>query len=916
MKNKILTTILFFISFSNLLLAQKDIPGLDWKKTFGGEKSEVAHDVISTLDGNIVIVGETTSPPAQKKDGYWLLLDPSGKKISEKIFGSEEDDQLHSVIQTYDGNFVMAGYSKDTLGNGEKDGWLLKMDIEGNILWKKLLGESKDDEFESVRETPDGGLVVVGYFNHRKNQEDMWIYRAHADGDKIWQKSFGDKGFDKAKDLVLTPDGGYAIAGITSKGKGSRNIWLFILDKEGQPEYHHFFGTRQWENIESITATQDGGYALVGVAKTNLKNKGNGLKDMWLIKTDFDGEELWQQTYGGSGNEYAYGITETIDGGFILVGYTFSHVMGANTSKAMILKTDQKGQVVWQQDPPFGGRANDKLHAVVEMQDGGIVMVGTTRSKKEKAKKNDVWAMRMHADFYVNKRKASKLVIQKIELKEEDGNKILEEGENAFILVEVKNEGADDVFDADLILDEITSTKNISFEPYFKVGNIAAGQTKAYKIPVIGEEGLEVKDVALGIGFTDASRTRTPMKEFRFSTKPLEIPSNYLKIKWIYPLMKEYADGKKVIKESKTNIKVIAKSDQPLKRKHFTILINGIPYDDGSKAGEGDLKAKSSGKNLYTYTYSNEILLGLGVNDIEVVVNNGSNSTSAGKIQIEYSNKPNVHIIAVGIEHDDLNFTTNDAKDFAESFKNQEGKLFDKIFLTTLISGQNTKAGLVQTDGEVIKKIFRDIQDKYSYTIYQQDLLLIFISSHGRNINNKFKIIPSDFGIAGEDVLVDYNKDIISQLEEIPCNKLMFIDACQSGTIGQNLVGTEINEKTASLEQQRAAALEKLNKQYKNTNTIASSGSTESSWEDKAWNNGAFTEAIIGAFNNESYDDENGTFQVSTDNKIITFGELFEYIGRRVPAMIKKVKKNGTQNPFMSAEQLMKTKDLPIYEIQ
>ena len=386
-------------------------------------------------------------------------------------------------------------------------------------------------------------------------------------------------------------------------------------------------------------------------------------------------------------------------------------------------------------DPPFGGRANDRLNAVVQMQDGRLITVGVTESKSEQANKKDIWVICLHPAYKINPNSSSSLLVNTVQLKDEDNN-ILDEGEQSYLLLEVKNEGKEAAYDIDLNIDEITRAANIDFKKHFKVGHIPAGGSKTISIPIKGEKGLELKDVALGFGLADASRTRTQPKKFQFATQPLDVPSNFLKVKKIYPKLENKTDSTIVVKEETTTIKVIAKSDQPLKRKHFTIFINGQPYQKGSKAGETGLRAKAKNKNLFTYTFTGEIKLGLGVNEVEVRVKNASKEESTGVFKIEYTNKPNIHIVALGIGHDDLDFTTNDAKDFANSFKNQEGKLFDKIYLTTLISGENTKSGLIQTDGAVIKKVFNDLEDKYNYTIYKNDLLLVFISSHGRNINN------------------------------------------------------------------------------------------------------------------------------------------------------------------------------------
>jgi uncharacterized caspase-like protein len=99
------------------------------------------------------------------------------------------------------------------------------------------------------------------------------------------------------------------------------------------------------------------------------------------------------------------------------------------------------------------------------------------------------------------------------------------------------------------------------------------------------------------------------------------------------------------------------------------------------------------------------------------------------------------------------------------------------------------------------------------------------------------------------------------------------------------------------------------------TSTLASCDANESSWEDKVWGNGAFTRAIIGAFRNEEYKDDGGSFRPSADDEVITLGELVAYIDRRVPQMIKDAGKNGTQHPFISQEQLLKVKDIPLFKI-
>jgi hypothetical protein len=407
-------------------------------------------------------------------------------------------------------------------------------------------------------------------------------------------------------------------------------------------------------------------------------------------------------------------------------------------------------------------------------------------------------------------------------------------------------------------------------------------------------------DATFSIICTDASRSRTQPVELKVALNPLNLPSNYLAIKWLKPEI-----GQQEVKSPTLSIRLKTWSDKKLNRGHFTILLNGEPYKVGQKAGETGLADKGKARDVFTYEYTNTVELRPGMNTIEVVVDNGSKKVSSEVLNIEYSDKPNLHVIAIGIEHDDLQFTTQDAKDFAASFTGQDGRLFDKVYMTTLVSGVRTRSGIFQTEGEVVKKTLRDLKDNYNYTIYEGDLLLLFVSSHGKTVNQDFKIIPTDFGVEGEKSLIDYRKDVVEQLGALPCRKLVFIDACHSGSYETSTTNTG--------EAPSATTAKTLLGIGGDASTLASCRSDESSWEDASWNNGAFTEAIIAAFKNETYQDANGEFSPTNGDGVLTVGELFDYLQRRVPQMLLDAGKKGTQHPYMAAEQLGRVRDIEIF---
>lgn len=899
-------------------------PGLAWKRIYGGKKSETTHDVISSYVGQILVAGETNSPPAQKQDGLLLFLDAKGDTIFQKNYGGAGDDVFKAVIQTYDGNFVLAGHTT-SIGNGKSDAWLLKVNTLGDTLWQKTFGGTGDDAFLDIIQTSDGHLVAVGSTT-QNGREDTWVYKMYEDGETIWQQTYGNRGFDQATAIVEGRDGNYGIAGITSSGKGSRNIWLFILNKESKPLYHQIFGSRQWEEVGGLAATADGGYALAGYAKTDIKNKGAGLKDMWVIKTDAAAREIWQRTYGGTGNDSALDIVETPDGGLVVAGYTFSHLMGANTPESMLIKVNGRdGKLLWEQKPAFGGSGSDELSAVVLMSDGSLVLAGQTDSKQEGAKSLDLWVIRLVPEYVPTTTLPTEIAVKDLQIKGIK-NGVLTENDEAYLIFTLENTGTEDAFDIDVSLLDKAATPGLSFPKLVKAGFLGKGQSKKINLPLRTKAVTKISTARLEVHFSDASRTRGKSNELSVTVKPAEIPSNFLQVEWVNPSREEFPSGKKDVKMAKVSIKVLARSDRPLKSGSFSVLVNGQPYKAGQKAGEAGLRPKNNERDasgMYLYTYTNLLTLATGISELEVVVENDGKKESTGKFKIEFNDQPNLHVISLGVQHDDLLFTTKDAQDFAASFQNQDGKVFDKVYMRTLVSGDSL-SGLAQTDGEIIKQAFADLKEKYNYTIYERDFLVLFISSHGRSVNNTFKIVPTDFIMAGEKALVDFQDDIIGQVDKIACNKLIFIDACQSGTIGATAASGTNPEANAALtpeekakeEAKKAKAIVALSGAATGTNTLASCDANESSWEDKVWGNGAFTKAIIGAFNNESYKDSAGTFRPTTDDDVITLGELHAYITRRVPQMIVDAGKQGTQHPFIVPAQLEKVKDVPIFKVK
>ncbi len=254
----------------------------------------------------------------------------------QKTFGGSKWDEANSIIQTKDGGYAVAGWTS-SFGNGKNDMYIVKLDKEGNKLWQKTFGGSKWDKAKSIIQTKDGGYAVAGRTDSFGNGGyDMYIVKLDKEGNKLWQKTFGGSDDDEAYSIIQTKDGGYAVAGWTeSFGNGGEDdMYIVKLDKDGNKLWQKTFGGSDDDDAYSIIQTKDGGYAVAG--ETNSFSNSSWRSDMYIVKLDKDGNKLWQKTFGGSNADEADSIIQTKDGGYAVAGWTKS--FGNGKSDMYIVK--------------------------------------------------------------------------------------------------------------------------------------------------------------------------------------------------------------------------------------------------------------------------------------------------------------------------------------------------------------------------------------------------------------------------------------------------------------------------------------------------------------------------------------------------------------------------------------------------
>jgi hypothetical protein len=429
-KNAFVIIVLFI--FTNNIIAQ---PTIEWQKCFGGSYNELASSIIKTYDGGYIISGTTYSVGGDVSGGhvagngnpdYWVVkLTDIGNLEWEIALGGTNSERAYSIIQTLDSSYIVVGnsdsYNGDVTGyhggpgGGGGDVWIVKLTNSGLIDWQKCLGGTLPDVAYSIQPTIDGGFIIAGSSqsndgdvtgNH--NGSDYWIVKLTNDGIISWQKTFGGSNTDFAHSIQQTIDGGYIVAGYSDSNdgdvtgnNGSGDYWIVKLTFDGNISWQKSLGGSNGDFAQSIQQTVDGGYIVAGYSYSNDGDvsSNNGGSDYWVVKLSNTGIIEWQRSLGGTIDDEAYSINQTLDLGFIVAGRAaFTNNQGG--FDAWIVKLDSLGNIGWEKS--FGGIALDEIRSLQLTSDGGYIVAAKSFSNNGDVSGNhgssDYWIVKLSSE--------------------------------------------------------------------------------------------------------------------------------------------------------------------------------------------------------------------------------------------------------------------------------------------------------------------------------------------------------------------------------------------------------------------------------------------------------------------------------------------------------------------------------------
>ncbi|MCF8239881.1 MAG: T9SS type A sorting domain-containing protein [Melioribacteraceae bacterium] len=374
-------------------------PEIEFEKNYHKEGWETFYAAIQTYDSNFVCIGEC-APFAEPEfdENVWIVkVDGNGEIIWERSFGSSSTSESGSdIIETPNHDLIIVGRNKNRRIDGNNNIFIRRLDSDGELRWQKIYDSGGPFDIAlSVTHTFDNNYVVAAKGFNGDINANIWLLNIDPEnGEIIWEKNH-DLGFENNEErpskIIQTRDSCFVIVGttffpVTDPNSTGEDLFLMKTDIEGNIIWVKTYGNDGYDEGRDILQTDDGGFAIVGQFR-----KSNDVMSLWLLRTDNNGDTLWTKTYCGDTGEIGTSIVQTDDNGFLMCGTTDSY--GNGFWDLWLVRTDSLGDTLWTM--PFGWKSGDRGNFLINTFDGGYIAGGM---KSDSITSRDGYLIRLGPD--------------------------------------------------------------------------------------------------------------------------------------------------------------------------------------------------------------------------------------------------------------------------------------------------------------------------------------------------------------------------------------------------------------------------------------------------------------------------------------------------------------------------------------
>lgn len=378
--------IIVFLTFT---LSNAGFTQLIWERTYGGTNDEIGYNLKQLSWGGYILQGWSKSYSNGSADYYIVKIDEDGNTIFTKHFGYFDSESGLSVNETSNFGIILCGSSR-SIGSGAGDFYLIKTDSSGNELWHKTYGGSSDDYCRSLVQTSDGNLVMAGYTtSYGSGGEDFYVVKTDSMGNFIWHTWFGGSGDDEAWNVIEDDYGDFIVSGWSKSynyNNGNSDFLVIKISSSGTVLWNKVFGGIQNDYGMSVIESPGAGYFFIGTTYSF----GAGSGDAWVLKLNENGDSIWSKTYGDTFDNYARAGVFMNDSLFVIAGYNKNSPTAYTQGAAMVVDTNG----VLQDSKVFGGTQNEEFWDIDKVDSDNVLMLGTSDSPELIAGQRDYYVVK------------------------------------------------------------------------------------------------------------------------------------------------------------------------------------------------------------------------------------------------------------------------------------------------------------------------------------------------------------------------------------------------------------------------------------------------------------------------------------------------------------------------------------------
>lgn len=357
-------------------------------RTYGDDTFSSCLSIEPTNDGGYVATGRTGSTGLYDGDLFILKIDARGDTAWARVYGAPQPGRGHAVQELADGGFLVVG-EKGNFGSTQARCWLLRTDANGDTTWTRSYAGAGNATGWDVLISSTEAFWIAGTTEPASGEQaNFWLLRTNLQGEEVWSRSYGTPEHESAFSAVLVSTGGFALCGVTDDvdewGDETGDVWLLRTDADGDSLWSRHYGGNHADWGFCVIESGDGGF----VISATSRSFGDGDQDGWLIRTDAEGNVVWDQVHGGTRDDGAWCVRQAVGGGFVVAGYRDDP-----TADLWLFKTNMNGETVWERT--YGGADDDWGYRVEPTRDGGYIVAGTTESFG--AARSMVWILKTDA---------------------------------------------------------------------------------------------------------------------------------------------------------------------------------------------------------------------------------------------------------------------------------------------------------------------------------------------------------------------------------------------------------------------------------------------------------------------------------------------------------------------------------------